>query len=454
MNITGLVRVTIDAPGRRLDLALPEQASVAEVLPGLLVRAGEQLADEGVAEGGWVLRRADGAELSLGRTVGSHRVRDGEILYLVPRRTDWPELEYDDLVDAIAGGSRRLGAAWAPAHTRMAGLGVAALAISVLGFTFLREGAPWSGPGGRLLLFALLLAATGVVLARAVGDSGAGVVTGGLSLPAAFLGGALLFGGDGRWPALGAPQVLAGSAALFLVAAICLVGVVDGAALFVTGLATGLVGILSGWTGTSDALNGADVAAICASALIAVSPMFGPLAIRLGRVPMPILPRTTADLVRDDPQPPRAHVYGAVVRADDLLTGMLMATAFAVSVCLVLVVREDGRSATILTALLTALCLIRARLYPIVRQRLTWLAAGAVGVAALIIGVIQLDFVVPVGVALAGGSIVIGLHYSERPPSPYFSRAAEILDLLVMLTLIPIVCGVLGLYGRLRGWGG
>ncbi|MFK4084093.1 type VII secretion integral membrane protein EccD [Kribbella sp. NPDC020789] len=454
MNITGLVRVTVDAPGRRLDLALPEQASVAEVLPGLLVRAGEQLADEGAADGGWVLRRSDGTELALGRTIGSHRIRDGEILYLVPRRTDWPELEYDDLVDAIAGGSRRLSAAWGSVHTRSAGLAAAGLAICVLGFTVVRDGSPWPDPGGRLLLFALLLAATGVVLARAAGDSGAGVVTGGLSLPASFIGGMLLLGGDGSRPAIGAPQLLAGSAALFLAAAICLVGVVDGAALFVTGAVAGLIGIVSGWIGTAESLTGADVAAICGSALIALSPMFGPLAIRLGRVPMPILPRTTADLVRDDPQPPRAQVYGAVVRADDLLTGMLMATSIAGCLCVVLLSRADSRSAAILIVLITALSLLRSRLYPIVRQRLTWLATGAAGTVALIINGLNPGLVVPAGVVLAAGSIVIGLRYSERPASPYLSRAAEILDLLLMLTLIPIVCGVLGLYGVLRGWGG
>ncbi|WP_405063921.1 type VII secretion integral membrane protein EccD [Kribbella sp. NBC_01505] len=460
MNITGLVRVTIDAPGRRLDLALPEQASVAEVLPGLLVRAGEELADEGVAGGGWVLRRVDGTELDLGRSIGGHRIRDGEILYLVPRETDWPELEYDDLVDAVASGSRRLGAAWSPWHTRATGLIAAAIALLAAGFTIVRAGDTWDLPAVRLLLIALLLTATGVVLARVVGDSGAGVVIGGFALPAAALGGALLFAGDGSWPAIGAPQILAGGAALLLVAVLCLVGVVDGAGLFVTAAALGIVGILSGWIGTADSLGGADVAAITASALVAVSPLFGSIAIRLGRVPMPILPRTTADLVRDDPQPPRRQVYGAVVRADDLLTGMLTATAIVVCICEVLLVRNDTRSTTILTALIVAAALIRARLYPIVKQRMTWLLAGAAGLVGLLIGVLGADrpdpvpLVVPITLFFATGAIAAGLHYSHRPPNPYFGRAAEMLEIMVVLALVPVACGVLGLYGLLRGWGG
>ncbi|TDD61784.1 type VII secretion integral membrane protein EccD [Kribbella antibiotica] len=456
MNITGLVRVTIDTPERRLDLALPEQATVAEVLPGLLTRAGEDLADEG----GWTLRRIDGTELGLGRTVGAHRVRDGEILYLVPRETDWPELEYDDLVDAVASGSRRLGAAWGPWYTRAAGLTGATVAILTACFTILRTGSPWSGPAVRMLLLASLLAAIGVLLARVAGDSGAGVVVGGLSLPTAFIGGALLFAGEESWPTLGAPQILAGSAALLLAGACCLVGVVDGAALFATGAALGVIGILSGWTGTAESLDGADVAAITAVALVAISPLFGSLAIRLGRVPMPILPRTTADLVRDDPQPPRTHVYGAVVRADDLLTGILTATGVVLVICEILLVAAGGRSATIATMLIAAACLIRARLYPIVKQRLTWLAAGLAAVVALLIGCLgagladPVPTVIPVTLLLACGSVVLGLRYARRPPNPYLSRAAELLEIVIMLTLVPVACGILGLYGVLRGWGG
>jgi type VII secretion integral membrane protein EccD len=460
MNITGLVRVTVAAPQRRLDLALPEQVSIAEILPGLLARAGEHLADEGVPDGGWVLRRMDGTELTLGRTLGSHRVRDGEILHLVPRTTDWPELEYDDLVDAVASGSGRLGVAWSSWHTRAMGLAAAVVAVLVSFITVLRVGAPWVGLASWLLLLALLLVATGVALARVVGDSGAGVVVGGLGLPAAAVGGALLLAGEASVPAIGAPQLLAGSAALLLAGVVCAVGIVDGATLFAAAVTLGVVGIGGGWVGSAERFNGADAAAITAGVLVALSPLLGSLAIRLGRVPMPILPRTTADLVRDDPQPPRRHVYGAVVRADSMLTGLLIGTTTVVAICEILVAREGSRSATILAILLTTGCLIRARLYPIVKQRLTFLAAGVVGAAALVLGPLSasqtnpLSLVLPLTLLIAAGAIVAGLRYAVRPPTPYLARWAEILEIMLMLALVPVVCGVLGQYGLLRGRGG
>ena len=51
MTTTGLVKVTIAAPHRRIDMALPERSPVAEIVPGLLRHAGDGLADEGVGAG-------------------------------------------------------------------------------------------------------------------------------------------------------------------------------------------------------------------------------------------------------------------------------------------------------------------------------------------------------------------------------------------------------------------
>ena len=460
MNITGLLRVTIATPQRRLDLALPEQSSVAEVLPGVLTKAGEHLADEGAPGGGWVLRRADGAELVLGRSLSSHRIRDGEILHLVPRRLEWPELEYDDLVDAVASGSGRLGAVWSPWHTRMSGLVCAAIALLVVITTILRLGAPWQRPAGWLLITALLMVAGAVTLARVVGDSGAGAMVGGIGLPCAALGGGLLLAGAASWPAIGAPQILAASAAVMLAGAGCYLGVVDGAVLFIGAVSVGVLGVLGGWIGTSDALDGPDVAAILGAALLGFSPLFASLALRLGRLPMPILPRTTADLVRDDPLPPRKHVYGAVVRADGLLTGMLVGLMVVLSVCQVLLVLAETRSATVLVCLLSAGAFLRTRLYPIVKQRLLLLIPAMVGCAGLILGPLSRQLTDPVAVLapavllLAALAVFFGLRYSNRRPSPYLSRYAEVLEIMVTLALIPVAAAVLGLYGVARGWMG
>jgi len=48
-------------------------------------------------------------------------------------------------------------------------------------------------------------------------------------------------------------------------------------------------------------------------------------------------------------------------------------------------------------------------------------------------------------------TIAAGATYSRRPPSPYLGRAADVLDTLMVVAVVPVACAVLGLYGRARG---
>jgi len=138
---------------------------MAELLPTLLRRAGESLADDGVLTGGWVLRRADGTVIESSRALGAYQVHDGEVLYLVPRIEDWPELEYDDLVDAIASGAGKTGRLWSPQQTRRAGLAVAAFAVLLAVVAILRAGPSWEDATWTALTLAALLLGAGTLLA-------------------------------------------------------------------------------------------------------------------------------------------------------------------------------------------------------------------------------------------------------------------------------------------------
>ena len=144
---TGLAKVIVATPKRRLELALPEHLPVAALLPTLLRQGGDDLADDGADTGGWLLRRADGVPLEPARTLSAQVVRDGEVLHLMPRRVQWPELEYDDIVDAIATGARRGGPPWTRAATRATGLAVTALTLLLIPVTVLMTGGRWSAAG-------------------------------------------------------------------------------------------------------------------------------------------------------------------------------------------------------------------------------------------------------------------------------------------------------------------
>jgi type VII secretion integral membrane protein EccD len=450
-----LVRLTVAAPNRRMDLALPENAVVAEVIPGLLTRAGEDLADAGVGHGGWVLRRFDGAALEHARTLGAYRLRDGEILRLAPRRVEWPELEYDDLVHAIAEGARRR-ARWGSRYTRLAGLGFGAVAM-LLGLVAVTAAGPdWAAPSRWALGQAVLLVVAGIVLARVLGDGTAGALAGLLALPYAFVAGAASQGGDLTLTEFGAPQLLVGCAALTAFGLVAYFAVADGTWLFAAATATGLFGLGGTWLGSAFRLPAEDVAAVLVGVLLPLSPLLASLSIRLSKLPLPVLPRSNADLLRDDPMPPRGEVYQKVLRADDLLTGLLTGTAVVGGIGVALLVGAGNTPAVVLGLIGSVGWLLRARLYLVVRQRLPLLVAGVIGLAAALSGLGGGDAVTTGGTGLvAFGAVLtaLGIVYSQRTTSPYLRRMAEFAEVLLILSVVPMACWVLGLYALLRGLG-
>ncbi|HEX5741072.1 MAG TPA: EsaB/YukD family protein, partial [Pilimelia sp.] len=104
--VVGLVRLTVHAPARRLDLTLPAHVPLAELLPELLRHAGDDLADLGERHGGWLLRRATGEPLSPAAHLYAQGVRDGAVVHLVPAGERWPEPEFDDVAEAVAHSAR------------------------------------------------------------------------------------------------------------------------------------------------------------------------------------------------------------------------------------------------------------------------------------------------------------------------------------------------------------
>ncbi|MFD0852956.1 EsaB/YukD family protein, partial [Actinomadura adrarensis] len=60
-KVTGaeLCRVTVVAPKRRIDISLPAHVPFSQLVPAILHYSGNQMADAGLAHGGWVLQRLD-----------------------------------------------------------------------------------------------------------------------------------------------------------------------------------------------------------------------------------------------------------------------------------------------------------------------------------------------------------------------------------------------------------
>ena len=468
----GLARVTISAPQRRVDVALPEHVPLAELLPEVLRHAGEGLADDGEKHGGWLLRRTDGVALATSQGLFPQGVRDGEVLHLVPARDNWPELEYDDVVEAIAEGARRRGTVWTPAATRTATLAGAAVLLSLGLIAVLAAGPGWGGAAFFGLGVALLLALAGITASRAYGDARAGAALGGCALPYAFAGGAVLIATGDRvgvfapLPWLGGPELLAGSVALLLVAALGGVGVAASFRIFAAGVTVGLLGALTALAALLTTAAGAG--AVLLSALVCGIGALPLLAIRLGKMPTPPVTLPTGseaeqgftgaqthhaglDAARE--RPDRARVFAAVSRTEELLTGMLIGHALLAVGAFVVLASSGGLSAQILMGLAVAALLLRSRLFVTLRQRLPLISAGLFGVFALGLDLLWgAGEAMLLGVGLAAllvalATVAAGATWTRRAPSPYLGRTADVLDTLAVVAVIPVACSVVGLYG-------
>ncbi|MFG1722112.1 type VII secretion integral membrane protein EccD [Micromonospora chalcea] len=454
---SGLARVTISAPRRRVDVALPEQVPLAELLPEVLRHAGEGLADDGERHGGWVLRRTDGGVLATAQALLPQGVRDGEVLHLVPARAEWPELEYDDVVEAIVDGARRRGAAWSAHATRAAALGGAAVPLAV-GLVAVVA----AGPGERgwpvAAAVALILVLTATAASRAYGDGAVGATLGGYALPWAATAGALaVASGDpvGPIPGLrwvGAPELLVGSVALLLVAVLGLLGVASRSRVFVAGVTVGVAGVASALGGLL--LHPAGAAAVLLAVLVFALGGLPLLAIRVGKLPLPPLTLPSPAGTRDLPD--RGRVHAAVARAEEVLTGMLLGHAL-LAVGAVAVLVATGRTAGLLLAAVAAgVLLLRSRLFVAVRHRVPAIVAGLAGYALL--GAVLAERAGPAGrfalavggLALALAAVTAGATYARRPVSPYLGRLADLTDTALVVAVVPVACAVLGLYDRAR----
>jgi type VII secretion integral membrane protein EccD len=234
--------------------------------------------------------------------------------------------------------------------------------------------------------------------------------------------------------------------------------------LFTAGVVIGLFAALTALT--TIFTDSAGAAAVLLSALVCGIGALPLLAIRFGKMPTPPVTLPTGseaaegftgpnaanalDAARE--RPDRATVFAAVTRTEELLAGMLLGHAVLATGAFVVLASAGTLSARILSAVSAAALLLRSRLFVTLRQRVPLVAGGLIGAGALGVDLVRgadpsILLAVTAGVlVLAVITIVAGATYSRRPPSPYLGRAADLLDTLVVVSVIPVACAVVGLY--------
>ena len=460
-DTTGLIRLSIDTPGRRLDLAIPEYVPVAELMPLIMRHATEDAIDETHGHGGYRLCSQAGQPFKPDESLAAQGVLDGEILKLLPHHEKWPEPEYDDLVDAIAAGSRSMSVTWSGKHTRVTGLTIATVfslgVAAVLPFT----AASWLVTGLTALVLATLLMIGGIGLARAWKDSATGSVLGILSMVLGTLGGYVLLGGTYSLGDLGSPHLILAATGLLTASVTGLIGIGDQVRVFISGTVIAFFTAIAA-SFVMMGFESGSVAVVTLALIVGGTPLIPNLSMRIGRLPLPDVPLTAEDLVKDREHPEKAEVFRAVERTDEVLTGLLMGISMASATAIVWIAYSfPGTPELILIACVTGVLLLRARQFQTLRQRLPFLTAGLVGTATLattlftMIGTHNWWLATVAGVVpLALIILISGLRYSERAPGPRLGRFGDIFDFLMIGTILPMVTWSIGLFGVFRGFAG
>jgi hypothetical protein len=124
--------------------------------------------------------------------------------------------------------------------------------------------------------------------------------------------------------------------------------------------------------------------------------------------------------------------------------------ALAAAIAAFVLARTDDVASRVLVAVAGAAFVLRARLFVTVRQRLPLVGVGLAAFASLAIVALSAwspEILVVSLVAVGVATALAGRRYAQAPPSPYFGRAADIVDALCVVSVIPIAAAVLGLYG-------
>ncbi|MFE4654274.1 type VII secretion integral membrane protein EccD [Streptomyces sp. NPDC056707] len=459
-TLTGLCRLTIRMPDRTMDIAVPADIPVADLLPAVLRFAGSDTEEAGVEHGGWALQRLGGAPLEDEASLDSADLHDGETLYLRPREQALPEAHFDDLVDGIATTMSRHGGDWTE-HTARRFL--RSLTAGMVGIVFAVVALPGVSVAQQTLAATccgVLLLAGAATAGRAVGDAATAALLGCSAVPFFALAGWLLPGGPSTGPlalqVLGIRLLSAGAAAAGC-GVLALAAIGSAPALFAAVSTVSVFGAVAGALIAGYSLTGAEAAALVSLFAVALGGFVPVLAFRLSGMQMRPLPTTPQQLQEGIDPYPSATVSSQSAVADTWMTFLYTAVGIVCAACVIPLTMHDGLAETVIASVLSVLLLLHGRNLGSTRQRVAVLLPG-VWAASLLALASATDtrtgsrlVAIAVLVALAAVLAIAIWVVPGRRMVPYWGRAAELLHSVTAISLLPLVLWVLGVYGYLRG---
>jgi type VII secretion integral membrane protein EccD len=434
-------RVAVQGLDRRLDLALPANVVVAEVIP-LVVEAVQGSTAWQRVPTDWELSRLDGSRLSTEHSIQDNGVRDGELLLLNRVRTTAATPSTDDLIAAIPPSLAT--PPWTPTAARAVASLVSLCCSGLAAYALIRSDAPTSA----IIAWVLSgLTFVGLVVHSRIYDESLVILA--LAVAAivcAAVGGYHTVRGDAA-----APKLLLAAASATTASVLAARCTASGTSVF-TGISS--IGFISA-IGASTALfvptrisaTGAVIAATAAGTLI----MAARLAIWISGLEVPQLPGSPAR--RNADTAIRDFATGAR-RAHAITTGLICgASATAVLGATVSTFGDQFRGG-LLAAVMGLVLLTRASIHADLVQAWALIAGGVACFGMLFVYSVHLHRQDAHWISLGAagvGAAVIALARPQRWPSPLVRRGMELIEYAALAAVAPLACWTLGVFGAVRG---
>ena len=482
-----LVRVSVLGGNTQLDVALPAAIPLAGLMGDLVAQiesrnpshhdADDPDADPAGPErrhdrqNRWALALVGQEPLPLNRSLSESGIRDGDLLLLTSTRTGESPVLLDDVVDAVAKLNESQFVNWSATSARYVGYGLALLAsvAASAGVAAFRRTDETLWVAGLAGLLALALITASTIVSRYYRDPLSATIVSLCAMPAVFVTGMLITPGG-----FGAPHVTLGFA-LTLLAAIVSYRLTGVGPITHSALTSAAIGGVLG-CGALILVDAAvsDVAAVVTAAGLLVIALAPRATIVLAKLPLPPVPTAGAAIDIEDVAPrPTIEGIGAIgamalPKADALerrsfvansyLTGIVVGFTCVTVIAAVLTAAPLGgfdAKTTAYAAIVGAVLCLRGRSHSDLFQAATLIIGGALTLITLITGLAFGDDHWPlIGFGLAVlvlcGALVFGVIAPTQEFSPVIRRAVEILEYLLVTTIVPLLLWILDLYRIVR----
>ncbi|MEU6266981.1 type VII secretion integral membrane protein EccD [Saccharopolyspora shandongensis] len=463
-------RVTVVAPTTRIDLALPADVAVADLLPMVLDMARGITPDGGSRHGGWCLAKlGESQPLDPSQTLSSQGIVDGDMLQLRRRSDDPPPPLYDDVVDALAEAEPGSYRPWT--KETAAKIGHAAGALALIGAA---AALGLAGPAGLLhptmegtapIVYQIVAAVTAVVVAifatgvgsivtRAYAAPTTGtVIAAAGGLPMAFVTGFNIVPGNAL-----EPRLLLACALTLIFAAVSIMVIGAGIVTFIAAATAAAFGTIAFLIATLvDAATTAGIAAGAAAVGLAGISLLPRITIQLAKLPLPHVPGSAEDLKEDTGFPDYRMIERQTGLAHQYMTGLIIGCGLVAALGSILAAAASIWGA-VFAIVVSAVLLLRGRNYANGSQAIALLLSGLLSSLGVTIGLLvqvaqwplAVAWVFPPLLLLGILSIVFGVVFPNRRFSPVQRRMVDILEAVLIALVLPLALAAMDLYMMIR----